>query len=176
MSGCLEAGAWLDAVTAAASEFTATTLDFPLGATVGLRALPLELTGCYVALVGKNHSVQVGLASDPLGCQDLARALFGTDEDLPDSEVNDALGEIANIIAGGVKSRCSEAHAGLSLGLPMAMEGHVRPSDRQTFAHCDVGFGEVPVRLSVLCTGELAAESPASTRGDKFRERLQTKP
>jgi CheY-specific phosphatase CheX len=148
-----EAKVWLEATLDAANEFSSTTLGFDLGDPQAIRRLPENLTGCFVALVGEQESLQIGLASDSAGCQTLAQALFAADEPLPDPDVSDALGEIANIIAGGVKKR-RVAKTGMALGLPMVMEGHVRITDRQEIAHLDVALGDVPVRLLVVCNRE----------------------
>jgi hypothetical protein len=153
MSPSAEAQAWLAATLDAANEFGTTTLGFDVGDPNATRRLPENLTGCFVALVGEQESLQVGLASDSEGCQTLARALFAADDPLPDSDVTDALGEIANIMAGGVKKRRT-SQGGMSLGLPMVMEGHVRITERQEMAHLDIALGEVPVRLLVVCNRE----------------------
>lgn len=157
-----EISAWLTAVMDAAAEFTETTLGLELGDPSKVRKLPENLTGCFVALVGQEERLQIGLASDPEGCQTLARTLFAADEELPDSDVTDALGEIANIMAGGVKKRRGEINTGMTLGLPIVMEGHVRIADRQEVAHVDTAVGDVPVRLLVICNRD-HADSPAST-------------
>ncbi len=156
MSPSLEAQAWLDATLDAAGEFSSTTLGFDLGDPNAIRKLPESLTGCFVALVGEAESIQIGLASDSAGCQTLAQALFAADEPVPESDVTDALGEIANIMAGGVKKRRSASHGGMSLGLPIVMEGHVRITDRQEMAQLDVALGDVPVRLLILCNRDRA--------------------
>lgn len=152
-----EVAEWLAAMLEAAAEFTETTLGLELGDPSAIRKLPENLTGCFVALVGQEERLQIGLASDPAGCQTLAQTLFAADEELPESDVTDALGEIANIVAGGVKKRRSDATSGMTLGLPMVMEGHVRIADRQEVAHIDTAVGDVPVRLLVICNREQSA-------------------
>jgi hypothetical protein len=154
MSQHLEIQSWLDATLASAIEFSETTLGMGLSDPDPAQRLPENLTGCFVALVGQDESLQIGLASDTHGCQVLARALFASDEELSESDVTDALGEIANIMAGGVKKRRSENNSNMVLGLPIIMEGHVRISDHQRMAHLDVALGEVPVRLLVVCNRE----------------------
>ena len=142
---------WLKATVDAASEFASTTLDVPLVPITADGELPLDLTGCFVALVGDEGSLQIGLASDAEGCQTLAKALFASEDDLPDEDVGDALGEIANIVAGGVKKRMALVQMALAIGLPIVMEGHLRISERQQLAQADVKLGEVPVRLLIVC-------------------------
>src|SRR5512147_990453 len=108
---------WLSATVEAASEFASTTLDAALESVASTSKLPVDLTGCFVALVGEEGSLQIGLASDSAGCMTLAKALFASDEDLPEEDVGDALGEIANIVAGGVKKRMATGQVPLALGL-----------------------------------------------------------
>ncbi|HEY5962319.1 MAG TPA: chemotaxis protein CheX [Polyangiaceae bacterium] len=156
MSHSLQPADWLDATLAAATEFSETTLGSGLGDTEAIRKLPENLTGCFVALVGQEESLQIGVASDPRGCQVLAQALFASDDPLPDTDVADALGEIANIMAGGVKKRSGESNRGMALGLPIVMEGHVRISEHQQMVHCDIAMGDAPVRLLVVCTRDAA--------------------
>ena len=142
---------WMSATVDAASEFASTTLDAALETSGATGELSLDLTGCYVALVGEEGSLQIGLASDTSGCQTLAKALFASEEDLPEEDVGDALGEIANIIAGGVKKRMATAREPLAIGLPIVMDGHLRLTERQQIAQVDVKFGLVPARLLIVC-------------------------
>jgi len=149
-----QADDWLRATVEAAGELCDTTLGVALNQCQHQARLPENLTGCIVALVGVEESIQVGLASDSQGCQSLARALFCSDEDLPESDVADALGEIANIVAGGVKKRKSHSHSAMVLGLPLVMVGQLRLSERQVLAQNDVLMGDIPVRVWVICNRE----------------------
>src|SRR5512138_2280299 len=98
---------WLAATVDSAAEFAATTLRGTLGHVESHDAIPAQVTGCFVALVGEDESIQIGIAASAEGCQSLAQALFASDEPLDDADVSDALGEITNIVAGGVKKRVS---------------------------------------------------------------------
>jgi CheY-specific phosphatase CheX len=140
---------WLQAALGAAEECSKTTLGCALNTSEQPR-LPPELTGCFVALVGDSGSLQIGFGSDPAGCQTLAKALFASEVDLPEEDVSDALGEIVNIIAGGVKKRMSAVQPPLAIGLPIVMRGQVRLSERQQVLEAEVSLGDVPVRLLVL--------------------------
>lgn len=154
MTYSAEAQAWLKAASEATAELSRTTLGMSLREHSNLRRLPDTLTGCYVALVGHEESLQIGLASDVAGCKALAQALLSTKEELREADVSDALGEIANILAGGAKKRRSHVRSDMSLGLPIVLDGHVRMSDKQELAHRDVAVGDVPVRLLVVCNRE----------------------
>jgi CheY-specific phosphatase CheX len=149
---------WLNATAESMAEICRTTLAMDLRRNVDTPKLPANLTGCYVALVGKEESLQIGLASDAQGCQILAQTLFGADNELSDTDVNDALGELANILAGGVKTRMAATFGGISLSLPIVMEGHLRVTDRQQVGQLDVALNDVPIRLLVVCSRDEAPE------------------
>jgi CheY-specific phosphatase CheX len=106
-----------------------------------------------IALVSDSASVQLGIASTKEGCQALARALLAMDpdeEDLPEEDVADAIGEVANIVAGQVKSAMSDTDASLRIGLPLFVQGKVDYSDEVESAVADLNIGPVPVTFIVL--------------------------
>jgi CheY-specific phosphatase CheX len=141
---------WLKATVDAASEFASTTLGDTLQLAEQGSKMSQDLTGCFVALVGDEGALQIGLAANPEGCQILAQALFASDEELPEEDVSDALGEMANIIAGGVKKRMATVQLSLVIGLPIVMDGHLRLAERQQMVTSDVRLGQVPVRLLIV--------------------------
>lgn len=145
---------WLTAARAAAQEFASTTLGLVLTEAVPGSEMPEDLTGCFVALVGDEDSIQIGFATNASGCQCLAKALFASEAELPNEDVYDALGEIANILAGGVKMRLASAHSQLAIGLPIVMEGHLRVTERQVLVAEDFLLDQVAIRLLILCGRE----------------------
>ncbi len=107
---------WISAAELSVSEVATTALACASvdRATVDGRA-PESLFGAYVPLVAAGCQVQIGIVAEWQACQALARALFGMDADAElegDSDVSDALGEIANMVAGCVKHGCTNAHQG----------------------------------------------------------------
>jgi CheY-specific phosphatase CheX len=154
MSDLVKLDDWLKATIDAAREFTSTTLDAALVPGEQGADISRDLTGCFVALIGDERSLQIGLASNAAGCQILAQALFASDEPLSDEDVTDALGEIANVIAGGVKKRMATFQLPLAIGLPIVMDGHLRLSERQQMIAADVRLGQVPVRLLIIGDGD----------------------
>jgi CheY-specific phosphatase CheX len=141
----------LRATLDATAELAKATLGVELTTTASdAYELPPKLTGCCVALVGEAGSLQIGFASHPAGCQTFAKILFASNEVLPEEDVSDALGEIANIIAGGVKKRMVSGQPPLAIGLPIVMEGHIRLTERQRILDVEVKLGEVPVRLFII--------------------------
>lgn len=150
VTSSLDLQVWLQAALGAASEFANASLGMDLKQVDDGYHLPPELTGCFVALIGDSGSLQVGFGSNPEGCQSLAKVLFASTEDLPEEDVSDALGEIANIIAGGVKKRMAAGQPPLAISLPIVMQGHIRLTDRQHLLETEVLIGDVPVRLLVI--------------------------
>lgn len=90
-----------------------------------------EDSGAYVALIGEGIALQIGFAARPDTCRSLAGTLLGLDnaEASPaGQDVADAIGEIANMLAGGVKMRLDKHFPALRVGLPLWVEnaGKVR--------------------------------------------------
>ncbi len=123
----------LDALTESASELTATVLGGVPFAALPEGVEPLAGHGAYLGLVAADEPIQVGILVDTGGCQHLAKLLLGmapTDEDLAQSDVSDAMCEIINIIAGGLKRRVSERMK-VTMGLPIFVAGHPLPNQQQ---------------------------------------------
>jgi hypothetical protein len=108
--------------------------------------------GAYLSLVAPEESLQVGLLVEPEGCQVLAKALLGMepgDEDLPPGDVSDAMCEIINIVAGGLKRRVAD-NMPLTLGLPMFVSGHPLPNQQQEVVSRSLKISEVTVSIILL--------------------------
>jgi CheY-specific phosphatase CheX len=141
---------WLEATVSAAAELCQTTLGTEL--VIAEHGVPLgaEVMGCFVSIFDDTGSVEVGMAADPAGCQTLAQSLFASDEPLSDADVTDALGEIANMLAGGVKKRLQIENTPMQLGLPIVMDGRIRPTDRQDLVCSNVQLGDVVAQLVIV--------------------------
>jgi Chemotaxis phosphatase CheX len=155
----------LDALTESASELTRTVLGG-----LGFQALgPSENmaagNGAYLALVAQEEPVQVGILMDDAGCQRLSKALLGMeagDEDLPPTDVSDAMCEIINIIAGGLKRRVSP-ELPVAMGLPLFVSGHPLPNPHQSVSARALKIGDVSA--SVLLLTQKPNPVPISRRG-----------
>jgi Chemotaxis phosphatase CheX len=142
----------LDALCESASEVAATVLGGVPFSTLGSDASYGSGHGAYLGLVADEEPIQVGLLVDPLGCQLLAKSLLGMDpaeEDLPPSDVSDAMCEVVNIVAGGLKRRVSERMR-ITLGLPIFVAGHPLPNQQQEVSARALKLGDVAVKLLVL--------------------------
>jgi CheY-specific phosphatase CheX len=145
---------WLNAAVTAAEELATVALGFDGAFLVGKKdVVSPELDFAMVALVSDTASVQLGIASSKDGCQSLARALLAMEpeeDDLPDEDVADAVGEVVNIVAGQVKSLMSDADASIKIGLPLFVHGRIDYPDDVENAFADVNVGPVPVTFVVL--------------------------
>ena len=144
---------WLDAMVDSADELARTSMGLDLVNVVGNRdASTLNTNGSYLAIIGDNQRFQLAVASTRAGCETLAKALLGAapDEDMADADVSDAMGEIINIIAGGVKLRMRDVDATIQLGLPMFIEGKVHTPRNREIGIVDIQIGDVPVHLIAL--------------------------
>lgn len=75
----------------------------------------IGLTGGLSAMLGIHCPSAVGLA--------VAGAMLGMEPEEINADVKDALGEIANMMAGGIKERLSSENIDLELAIPTAITG-----------------------------------------------------
>ena len=83
---------------------------------------PPEPHGCASITVGSNRIVlRLGIVADMETCTKLAKALLGTgeDEEIDGQDVADGVGEMMNIIAGGVKHQLNVSYPLLKVGSPV---------------------------------------------------------
>jgi Chemotaxis phosphatase CheX len=162
---------WIGAAQAAVTEVATTALACGnVHSALGSEHAPQSLFGAYVPLVAAGCQVQIGVVAEWEACQALARALFGMEpgaELEADSDVSDALGEIANMVAGCVKTRMNEGTPGLNTGLPLCVSGHVEPSAGAEHASVTLLFDEVLASVRVLLSPScdpVSARSRAQAR------------
>ena len=81
--------------------------------------------GSGIALTAENGGWQLAVMGSKKSCQVLTRGMFAMepDEDPEMEDLADAMGEIANVAAGVLKSSRAEAGQKVQLGLPLFMEG-----------------------------------------------------
>jgi CheY-specific phosphatase CheX len=123
---------WVDAAEESMREVSVVALGLePEPRAKRLATTPPHLSGAYVQLISPLEVVQVGLCADAATLCRLAGALLGGEEDLPPADVADAVGEIVNMFAGGMKRRLVAERPGLQLGLPVFIHGHLEATRRQ---------------------------------------------
>ena len=147
---------WLQALIESAHELATTTLGFTKDEVVVKdHGSPLTSAGSYVALIGDDTSIQIGIASTVDACDKLARALLmmPPEDELSTSDLADALGEIANVLAGGVKRRMVHRDTSLKLGLPVVVNGRLATPERMEIAAAEILFGGIDTMLLVFREG-----------------------
>ncbi len=75
----------------------------------------IGLTGGFSAMLGIHCPEAIGLA--------ISGAMLGMEIEEIDADVKDALGEIANMVAGGLKERFAAENIDLELAIPTAISG-----------------------------------------------------
>lgn len=141
---------WLDAMVESADELARTAMGLEAVNVRGNRDMStLDTNGSYLAIIGDDQRFQLAVASTREGCESLAKTLLGADPSDPVSEddVSDAMGEIINIIAGGVKLRMRDVDPSIQLGLPMFVEGKVHTPRNREIGIVDIDLGDVAVHL-----------------------------
>lgn len=118
----------------------------------GAVSVPDGVLGSFISLVSEADTVQTGFLSNKEGLAILAKAMLGMtpEEEISDSDRTDAVSEIINVVAGGVKRRLNEITGGMKLGLPMFIEGKVAHGESQEVITAKLVLGSVPVYLTVL--------------------------
>lgn len=121
-------------------------------------AIPANLSGAFIPLAGPGLGAQLGMVGSEEQCRGLAAALLQMDAAeaaaLSAAEIADAVCEVVNIAAGHVKARLSEAHPGLTLGLPLFIQGTVKPRERMAVDVFDVRAGGTSFVVVLLLQGE----------------------
>ena len=113
---------------------------------------PTGMAGAYIPLLAEDQTLQLALLSSPAGCADLSRLLLGMDaeDEVSDADIADAVGELVNIVAGGVKQRMQDAAGGLRLGLPVFIHGYVQPTQQLEVSLASARIGTVEAHLMAL--------------------------
>lgn len=141
---------WLQIVSESAHDLAVTALECEIVVEEGGEyATTRETLGCAIALEATGLHLQIGLTSDWIGCQALAQTLIGEAAELPTNDVLDALGEMTNIVAGGVKKRVALKYPAIRVGLPSVIKGSLKPVGNQTLARARVRFGAISANLMV---------------------------
>jgi CheY-specific phosphatase CheX len=150
---------WRTAVEGAATEIATRALSFPGAVVQDPVALDraAAMIGAHIPLIGEAGAFDMALVASPEGCLAMSRAILMAEPNAPlrDAEVADALGEIVNMLGGGVKRRMSGQGADLVLGLPIFLHGYIQPTDRMTVTALPTRFGTIDA--IVLIAGQRGA-------------------
>ena len=136
---------WINASKEAVEEVASSVLGLEKAETLSVGTkIPPELSGSCISLVSESGSVQIGLFTSTDGCISLGKAMMGMgpEEEFPESDIADAIGEVVNIIAGGIKRRLN-SQVPIQLGLPIFISGSVEAGEQQEIAVVEVRLGSV---------------------------------
>ena len=127
--------------------------------------------GAHIALIA-DAPIHVGVGTSLASCERLARVMLALapDDPIEPPDVGDALAEMANMMAGGVKRRLSAAHPGSLpvVGLPVFIRAAVEPSADLESVVAEVVVAGEPIELFVLRRAP-GRERGASSRDDDDR-------
>ena len=147
---------WRTAVEGAATEISTNALSFAGPVVRDPVALDraAAMIGAHIPLLGDGQAFDMALVALPEDCLALSRAILMADAGAPlrPEEVADAVGEIVNMLGGGVKRRMSGQGADLVLGLPIFLHGYLQPTDRLTVTALPTRFGSI--ETIVLIAGQ----------------------
>jgi CheY-specific phosphatase CheX len=142
---------WRDAVHHSAAELARIALGFAAPTTIEPAALvdTEQLVGAHVPLVGR-PSYELWFVASRESCAALAEAMLGGMDlsTLPPAVINDAVCELVNMLAGGVKRRL--VGSDLELGLPVFVSGSASVSDRLSATAFRLQLGAVETHAVVL--------------------------
>lgn len=94
------------------------------------KELPPEFSGAFLQMVAPGDPVLIGLIGPNVSCHELSKILLGMElnEELSDDDMNDAMGELINVAAGGLKKRMGDLSESIQLGLPLFLKGRLSTS------------------------------------------------
>jgi CheY-specific phosphatase CheX len=151
---------WVDALVGAANQLAIESLGFEEGEAFATETtLSSLVSGSLVAMVGNQNSVEVGLCATEDNSLNLVRAFLGMtpeDGELSRSDMDDALGEMANILVGALKIRMAERIPPMNLGLPIVFQGMLSASTRAEVMVVHIRWQDVQAQAVLIrnATGE----------------------
>ena len=147
------ANPWIDAARVAICDIARQAMGMT-AQVIGPADIVEGLAGSIIPIVSNMAPIQVGLFSNDVGCELLARALLGSSphETLTRAEVVDAIGEIVNMLSGNVKARVARYATHAALGLPTFVHGPIETLSQQVVEAVRVKIGMADAYVVVLHT------------------------
>jgi hypothetical protein len=109
-------------------------------------SVPPGLSGAFVALVGEQRSLQIGLLSDPLGWQSLDALVHDDTPGVADAHV---AARLVTLTARALTASVPEA-AALTLGLPLFVDGGVVVGKDTEVQASEIVLGQTRALLVLL--------------------------
>jgi CheY-specific phosphatase CheX len=146
---------WMEAVVTSSDELSTTMLGLSgVTAEAPEPKMPDSKFTSLISVIGNTDAVQIGVGGTMESCQLLVKALMGMepeDENLPYEEITDAFGEIANILAGQVKTEINKkAPLDTNVGMPVLIDGTLSVPEESETLSANAMFGDIPVVLLVM--------------------------
>lgn len=144
---------WIGKVAAAARDFSKVSLGTEKFEVRQMtKGLPKHISGSCIALVGDKCAAQIGICSDSVGCTRLASMMLGLGEGekMEEDGVTDAICELANVLAGLVKTRVTETYPGFQIGMPVYFQGELGAGSGVEVGSVEVAIDGTLVHLIVL--------------------------
>jgi len=151
--GIKDVGTWRTAFFEAVQELSDGFLGGAVVARVGqTQEMPYALLGAFVQVVCDEGPVLLGITGSSKACNGLAKLMLGMndDDDIDEVDAYDAVGEIINIAAGGVKTRLTGTLGKIELGLPVFLSGRLRAVGHIAVESTQVKIGEHQCELLVF--------------------------
>jgi|GEM_PF-1176178 len=147
-----ESQKWCDIAVDVTSEVSTTTLNLDATLKGPLSGLPDHSYGGYLQLSNDAVVILVAITAEKDACEALSRALLflEEDEEVSADDMSDAMGEIVNMVGGGMKTKGADLQAGLNLGLPFFVEGRLEVPDEVVFSGAEVNVGEHQLWISLM--------------------------
>jgi CheY-specific phosphatase CheX len=140
---------WRDAIEGSATELARVALNFTGAKADPVEVLPPGLVSAHIPMIG-SRCYELSLEITREAAAQLAGAmLYSEPGSLEPSEIRDAIGEIVNMLAGGVKRRLPGG-VDLELGLPVFVNGAVEPSSRCSLMSFALQLGSVGAYVVVI--------------------------
>ncbi len=111
-----------------------------------------------IAVGSEKVTLRLSMIAGMETCTTLAKALLGAgeDEEIDGEDVVDGVGEMMNIIAGGVKEQLNASYPSLKVGLPLWSGDPVEPCPRTALSETrPILIGGNPVQLRVMLVGSV---------------------
>lgn len=139
-------------VTAKSTKAVAVEMGFESCEVVGASENIPKAAGAFVPLVGNTASVQIGILSSPEGQEGIARTILQMepDEGIEHEEITDAVGELANCLAGRLKREMRKVDASLRIGLPVFVDGHIEYVGKSEFKVIRAHMNAIDVSVVVV--------------------------
>lgn len=145
---------WLDVAVKGMEETAVCALGYEnLKVSDATNKISENMAGSFISLIGPGVSIQLGITATNETCMLLAKALLGMEsdeEDLPPLYVADAVGEIANIVIGIMKTLMEERVPQMQIGLPMFIEGSLTLSDKQKLASVEIEMNSISANITII--------------------------